>query len=107
MSLREFFFGPKDEESETVGIELDLGDYGDAPFEGVPTGKEVREQGAPSAFGNYCNYPGGYSQAVKDWRSGNSTYTDYCNDTSGRIDDDTDDDEPAPKEQKKHWYDRW
>lgn len=96
MGLRRFLFGDNEEQEPEY--------ENDHSFEGVPTGKEVREQGAPSMFGNYSDYPGGYAQAVKDWRNG-----DYCNDTSGSIDDDdTDDDEPEPeREEKRSFWHLW
>lgn len=89
MGLREFLFGPKaEDEDEATGYELDLGDLGDAPFEGMPTGKEVNENGAPSLFGDYSGYPGGYPQAVQDWRGG--TY-------EAPVSDMPEEEEPQPR----------
>lgn len=63
------------EEKSVIGYEITVCecDLDDRPFEGVPSGEDVRERGAPSIFGDYSKYPGGYNQAVKDWRNGHYT----------------------------------
>lgn len=92
MGILHFLFGPKEEE---------VAEYeDDHQFEGVPDGNDVREQGAPSMFGNYSNYPGGYAQAVKDWLTG-----DYVAPVQEVW---TADDEPEPeREPKKSWWSLW